>query len=142
MSGGKRKKRPSKKRRKAERRYKMAEKKMTRAQALEFAVETIRNYEGDCEAVEVLNKMLIQVTKPRKKSDAPTKTQILNRGLAEKCYDAIAAKGEAVSSKWLIEHVNGLLTPQKTTAVMRILIEDGRIVRNKEGKTISYAIAE
>lgn len=116
----------------------MAEKKMTRAEALAYAIAHVDN----AEVVEVLTKMHEQVTKPRKKSDAPTKTQILNRGLAEKCYEAIAAKGEAVSSKWLIEHVNGLLTPQKTTAVMRILIEDGRIIRNKEGKNISYSIAE
>lgn len=43
----------------------MAEKKMTRAEAIEFACETIRNYEGDCEALEVLQKMYAQLTKPR-----------------------------------------------------------------------------
>ena len=118
----------------------MAEKKMTRAQALEFAVETIRNYEGDCEAVEVLNKMLIQVTKPRKKSDAPSKARVQNEALAAACIAAMEGQ-DNVTSKWLIEHVNGLMTPQKATAVMKIAIESGAAVRNKEGKTVTYSLA-
>lgn len=118
----------------------MAEKKMTRAQALEFAVETIRNYEGDCEAVEVLNKMLIQVTKPRKKSDAPSKARVQNEALAAACVAAMEGH-DNVTSKWLIEHVNGLMTPQKATAVMKIAIESGAVVRNKEGKTVTYSLA-
>ena len=120
----------------------MANKEMTRAQALVFAINTIREYEGECEAITVLEKMHAQVTKPRKKSDAPTKTQILNANLAEKCFEAISEKGEAVTSKWICEHVNGIMTPQKCTAVMRLLVNDGRIIKSKDGKAVVYAIAE
>ena len=35
----------------------MANKEMTRAQALVFAIDTIREYEGECEAITVLEKM-------------------------------------------------------------------------------------
>ena len=119
----------------------MAEKKMTRAQAIEFAIETIRNYEGDCEAIEVLGKMHAQVTKPRKKSDAPSKARIQNEALAAECIAAMEGQ-ESVTSKWLIEHVNGLMTPQKATAVMKIAIESGAVVRNKEGKAVTYSLAE
>lgn len=115
----------------------MAEKKMTRKEALEIAIAAV-----DGEAKEVLEKMYAQVTKPRKKSDAPTKTQILNMNLAEACYAAISEKGEAVTSKWIIEHVNGLLTPQKCTAVMRLLVNDGRVTKAKDGKVVTYTIAE
>ena len=127
----------------------MAEKKMTRAQAIEFAIDNIAaNCMGDMEktganeAIEILEKMHAQITKPRKKSDAPTKTQILNANLAEKCFEAISEKGEAVTSKWICEHVNGIMTPQKCTAVMRLLVNDGRIVKSKDGKAVVYAIAE
>lgn len=118
----------------------MAEKKMTRAQAIEFAIETIRNYEGDCEAIEILEKMHEQITKPRKKSDAPSKARLQNEALAAKCIAAMEGQ-EGVTSKWLIEHVDGLMTPQKATAVMKIAVESGAVIRSKDGKTVSYSLA-
>lgn len=125
----------------------MSEKKntITRAAALEavirLAKEQIEVDDTWNEVIEVLTKMHTQITKPRKKSDTPSKARILNEALAAKCYDAMEGQ-ENVSSKWLIEHVNGLMTPQKTTAVMRILIDEGKVIRNKEGKTITYSRAE
>lgn len=125
----------------------MSEKKntITRAAALEVVIrlakEQIEVDDTWNEVIEVLTKMHTQITKPRKKSDAPSKARILNEALAAKCYDAMEGQ-DNVSSKWLIEHVNGLMTPQKTTAVMRILIDEGKVIRNKEGKTITYSRAE
>lgn len=112
----------------------MANKEMTRAQALEFAIEHIDNEE----VVAVLTKMHAQVTKPRKKSDTPSKARILNESLAAKCYEAMEGQ-ENVTSKWLIEHVNGIMTPQKCTAVMKILVDAGQVAKNKEGKTVTYS---
>lgn len=120
----------------------MANKEMTRAQALTIAIDTIREYEGECEALTVLEKMHAQITKPRKRSDAPSKARILNESLAGKVYEAMQGYGEPVSTKWVCEHVNGIMTPQKATAVMRILLEDGRVTRSKEGKAVTYSIAE
>ena len=130
----------------------MAEKKMTRKEALENAIAITKEYlssdmwdfsaEQVEETIEVLTKMHEQLTKPRKRSDAPTKTQIMNANLAEKCFEAISEKGEPVTSKWICEHVNGIMTPQKCTAVMRLLVEDGRAVKAKDGKTVTYAVAE
>ena len=126
----------------------MANKEMTRAQALDFAIEamtTMIEWEDLVEeadkAIEVLRKMHAQVTKPRKKSDTPSKARIINEGLANKCVAAMEGH-DKVMSKWLIEHVNGLLTPQKTTAVMKIAIEDGRVTKSKEGKSVYYSLAE
>lgn len=115
----------------------MAEKKMTRAQAIEFAIAAVENDE----AKEILVKMHEQLTKPRKKSDTKSKARILNESLADKCVAAMEGH-EAVTSKWLQEHVNGLLTPQKTTAVMKIAVEDGRVVKAKDGKAVTYSLAE
>lgn len=122
----------------------MANKEMTRAQALEFAMKLIEDTSDAPEYVEVhevLAKMHAQVTKPRKKSDAPSKARIQNEALAAECIAAMEGH-ENVTSKWLIEHVNGLMTPQKATAVMKIAIESGAVVRNKEGKTVTYSLAE
>jgi len=121
----------------------MANKEMTRAAALVFAMELIENTSDAPEYVaahEVLAKMHAQIIKPRKKSDAPSKARILNESLAAKCYEAMEDK-EGVTTKWLIEHVNGIMTPQKCTAVMRILVDDGKVIRNKEGKAVIYTRA-
>lgn len=112
--------------------------KMTRAQALEFAIQTIRDYEGDCEAIEILSKMHEQVTKPCKRAEGPTKVQRANAALAAAAVAAIREKGEPVTSKWICEHVTGIMTPQKCTAVMRIAIENGEAEKHKDGKTVTY----
>ena len=122
----------------------MANKEMTRAQALSAVIGWIADGyipadEQTVEEVEtVLKKMHAQVTKPRKKSDTPSKARILNESLAAKCYEAMEGQ-EGVTNKWLIEHVNGIMTPQKCTAVMKILVDAGQVVKNKEGKTVTYS---
>lgn len=115
----------------------MAEKKMTRKEALEFVL-ALPEVKGNAEVAEVLGKMYASVTRPRVKSDAPSKARILNESLAAKCVAAIREHGEPVTGKWLIEHVNGLMTPQKVTAVMKIAIENGEATREKNGKAITY----
>lgn len=116
----------------------MAEKKMTRKEALEIAIAAVENEE----ATEVLNKMLEQVSKPRKRAEGPSKARRENERLLADVISAIEDKGEPVTSKWITEHVRGLLTPQKVTAVAKIGIENGSLVRNKEGKTVTYSIPE
>lgn len=116
----------------------MAEKKMTRKEALEIAIAAVENEE----ATEVLSKMLEQVSKPRKRAEGPSKARRENERLLADVISAIEDKGEPVTSKWITEHVRGLLTPQKVTAVAKIGIENGSLVRNKEGKTVTYSIPE
>lgn len=140
MSGGDRKKPLNQTGEAQKERCTMANKEMTRAQALVFAIEVIEDHEGECEALNVLRKMHAQVTKPRKKSDAPSKARIQNEALAAKAIEAMEGQ-ESVTTKWLCEHVNGLITPQKCTAVMRLAVESGAVVRNKEGKQVSYSLA-
>ena len=115
----------------------MAEK-MTRKDALEIAIASVENEE----AKDVLRKMLAQVTKPRKRAEGPSKARRENEALLVAMIEAIEAKGEPVTSKWITEHVRGILTPQKVTAVARIGIDDGRLIRTKEGKVISYSLPE
>ena len=121
----------------------MAEKKMTRVQALENAIEWIAEGAQGAdtemlETVEVLKKMVEQLQKPRKKAEGPSKARVQNDALAYQVADAIAAKGEPVNTKWITEHVSGILTPQKATAVCRVALDLGLIERQKDGKTVTY----
>lgn len=120
----------------------MTEKKMTRVEALNIALDVLVEHEGECEATEVIRKHIAQLSKPRKKADGPSKTRRENEQLLIAMIEAIEAKGEPVTSKWVTEHVRGLLTPQKVTAVAKIGIDDGRLVRIKEGKAVYYALPE
>lgn len=114
----------------------MSEKKMTRVEALNIAIATCENEE----ACEILTKMVAQFSKPRKRAEGPSKARILNESLATKCVAAMEGH-EGVTSKWLMEHVNGLMTPQKVTAVMNVAIERGEVVKTKEGKVVTYSLA-
>jgi hypothetical protein len=131
----------------------MANKKntITRAQALEsalylvnLAINETANTENStnwAEVAEVLDKMHASITKPRAKQDGPTKTQRENLKLAQDMRAAIEEHGAPVNSKWVTEHVHGILTSQKVTAVAKVAIANGWIVKEKEGKTVTYSIA-
>ncbi len=109
---------------------------MTRAQAIENAIAL---FAPDAPEVEVLNKMLASITKPRKKSDAPSKARIENEKLVDAAIAAM--NGETVNAKWLTEHVRGILTTQKAAAVMRLGVELGKIEKLVDGRKVSYKAA-
>lgn len=115
----------------------MAEKKMTRVEALNIALETVEN----AEAREVLTKMVEQLSKPRKKAEGPSKARRDNERLAHDMAEAITAHGEKVTPKWVTEHVKGIMTPQKAVAVAKVAEELGLIAKTKEGKATYYETA-
>ena len=88
---------------------------------------------------EVLVKMLASLTKPRKVSDEPTKTQLVNANLADALVTTMRAHGEPVSAKWIAEHVEGINTSQKAVAVVRAAGE--RIVKFYEMRNALYRLA-
>lgn len=109
---------------------------ITRADAIAFAIKAC---EGNAEVVDVLTKMHAQLTAPRKKS--VSKARLANENLAAKVRDAISANGDGVTSKWLVEHIEGIDTTQKAAAVARVAVELGYIHKCVDGKAITYAIA-
>jgi hypothetical protein len=117
----------------------MANKKntITRAEALAYAIECCDNPE----VAEVLTKMHATITKPRAKQEGPTKTQRENLKLAQDMRAAIEQHGAPVNSKWVTEHVRGIITSQKVTAVAKVAIANGWIVKEKDGKTVTYNVA-
>jgi hypothetical protein len=124
----------------------MAEKKnMTRAQALQFAMDNIITNCGDdlekCGgdvALEVLNKMYEQVTKPRKA--AVTKARKVNENLADKVTKLVADNHDtAITTKDVVAlGLPEITTTQKAAAVLRVACELGKFEKVIDGKKVGY----
>lgn len=109
---------------------------ITRADALRYAVENIDRPE----VAEVLEKMLQTITKPRTKQDGPTKARKENERLAAELVAAIP-EGAEVTTKWVTEHVRGILTTQKAAAVARVGVEMGLLTKQVDGRKVTYRAA-
>lgn len=120
----------------------MAEKKnMTRAQALQFAMDNIiANCGDDLEkcggdmALDVLGKMLAQVTKPRKA--AVSKARKMNENLANKVAELA---GDEVTTKDVVAlGLPEITTTQKAAAVLRVACELGKFEKVTDKKKVIY----
>ena len=107
----------------------MAEK-ITRKQALEFAISNLDNEE----VVEVLDKMLQSISKPRKA--ATSKARIANESLARKVAENTP---DEVTTKDVVNlGIPEITTTQKASAVLRVACELGLFEKVTEGKKVSY----
>ena len=124
----------------------MAEKKnVTRAQALEFAINIIQiavengitESDGVAET-EVLSNMLAQVTKPRKA--AVSKARKMNENLVSKIFELVADNHEvAVTTKDIVAlGLPEIATTQKAAAVLRVACELGKFEKVVDGKKVGY----
>lgn len=113
----------------------MAEKKnITRAQALQFAIDNIDNDE----VKDVLGKMLAQVTKPRKA--AVSKARKANENLAKKVAELIADNHDtAITTKDVVAlGIPEIATTQKAAAVLRVACELEKFEKVVDGKKVGY----
>ena len=78
-------------------------------------------------------------TKPA--SNGPTKTQRENAAMVTRVADAITAQGEPVTARWVLENVNGILTIQKASAIMRTGVRNGVFVADTSKKVTEYTVA-
>lgn len=126
----------------------MAEKKnITRAQAIEFAingVEHARNlWEQDAdwpseksdEVIAILKKMHEQLVKPRAK--VVSKARKMNENLAATIVAAIPAEGTTTKEIVRMGYPD-VTTTQKAAAVMRVAEDMGLVRKEKDGKNITY----
>lgn len=91
------------------------------------------------EYVEVAQKMLASLSKkPEKK---PSKAALENERLAHEIA-MIMPEGEPVLTSWIMEHCKGITTPQKCTAIMRILVEKERVekIQNFQKGYVGYKL--
>lgn len=116
---------------------------ITRAEALEIAIERFNPDadKQDAEIVEVLRKMHASITKPREKSNEPSKAAKENIRLAGEVLK-VMPEGEPVLTSWIMEHVRGIMTSQKCTKVMEVLIKAGKVekVAKVQGRYVGYKL--
>lgn len=93
------------------------------------------------DAREVAAKMLASITKPREKSNEPSKAAKENIRLAAEVLK-VMPEGEPVLTSWIMEHVNGIMTSQKCTKVMAVLISAGKVekVEKVKGRYVGYKL--
>ena len=111
---------------------------VTRAEALTAAIAL---FPEDAPEREVLGKMLASITKPRVKSNEPSRAAKENIRLAGEVLK-VMPDDEPVLTSWIMDHVNGIMTPQKCTKVMGVLIEDGKVrkVEKVKSRYIGYEL--
>lgn len=123
----------------------MAKSTMTRAQALEFAINFMITVDADAEVddpmaketVAVLTKMHEQLSKPRTK--AVSKARKLNESLAEKVAECFPFDGGLQTTKDVVEMgFPEITTTQKAAAVLRVACEMGWIEKIIDGKKVAY----
>ena len=112
--------------------------KMTYAQAIDFAIENIENID----VIEKLTALKEQLAK-RGSSKSPTKTQKENEVIMEHILISLADIGTPCTVTELLAHGVGdySLTNQKTSALLRKLVEAGKVSKTIEGKKAMFCIA-
>lgn len=126
--------------------------KVTRVDAIETAAAFIRAHEDAWDAfgceytiADIIANLEGQASKMRtsaaKKRSTPTKEQLINQNLASTIADAMPTD-KWVSSKWVANNIQGVMSTQKAVALMRILTANGYAKRALlKGRPV-YAVAE
>lgn len=123
---------------------------MTYVEAIDVAISTLAQAtepngivdESNATVIEKLEALKAQLAK-RSTSKTPTKTQKENEVIMTKILEALADIGEPTTVTGLLAHgVEGFtLTNQKASALLRKLIEAGKVVKTIEGKRAMFALA-
>lgn len=111
---------------------------MTRKEVIE-KVLGMEEVKADAEVVEVLEKILEQVSKKR---TSKTPNQKANDELVEKIYDYMVERNEAITVADVMNFLGEGTTNQKATALLKKLVDAGRVERAKDGKKTIYTIAD
>ena len=118
-------------------------KKVTKKEMFGRLIEIVEgaNVEDVNAIVEFLNHEIELVSKKR---NTQTKTQKANEGLVEVVYNAIAEAGKAVTVTELFEIVKNdeIKSAQKTSALVKKLVDAKRIAREEEKGKAYFTIAE
>ena len=129
----------------------MAEKKMTREEALVFAIDHMRDdaledpsgeFTDVAEASAVLQKMLASIQKQKNRPRSKSSARITNEPIAREFVKKLAAADEPVNAKWMTYNVRFCTTPQKAVAVAKIAEEWGAIERVSIKNRTFYSLVE
>lgn len=115
---------------------------MTYAQAIEIAVSALG--ETQPEAVERLKALSAQLAKRSKGSKGLTKTQKENQVIMNKILETLAdAEAPVTMSALMVDpRLPSGLSSQKLGALIGHLVKDGKVIKGKDKKHVTYALAE
>lgn len=114
----------------------MAEKKMTRKQALEFtieAVDTMLEWEDEDmmknwqEARKVFIKMIASIDKQAARPRSKSSARLQNEPMAKDFIAKLREHGQPVNTKWMCENIRYCIHSQKAVAIAKIAIEWGEV---------------
>lgn len=114
---------------------------VTNALMMEFAIRALEEVDAPAEIIDKAKAHYDQLTKksiaPKTESRAAKENKVLAGRVLEWMPD-----GRPVLTSEIMEHVNGIMTPQKCTKVMGVLIEAGRVkkVEKVKGRYIGYEL--
>ena len=123
----------------------MANNKMTQVKALETVINAIKD--TDIVSVEVLNKIVDIKTALEKKANTTSKrASNANAELLEKVLPLFTDVPNTLTELLTANRAEfdelGILTSQKLNAVIRPAVEDGRLFREKSGKTTTFRLVK
>ena len=123
----------------------MANNKMTQVKALETVINAIKD--TNIVSAEVINKIVDIKTALEKKANATSKrASNANAELLEKVLPLFTDAPNTLTETLIANREQfdelGILTTQKLNAVIRPAVEDGRIFREKDGKTTTFRIVQ
>ena len=121
----------------------MATNKITQVKALEVVIDAIKD--TDIVSAEVLNKIVDIKTALEKKANTTSKrASNANAELLEKVLPLFTDVPNTLTELLTANREQfdrlGILTSQKLNAVIRPAVEDGRLFREKNGKTTTFRL--
>lgn len=117
----------------------MAEKKISRPVVLAYMVENFGNDLPDGYR-EVAETWLAKLTAP-KAASGPTKSQRENAAMIDRMIATMTAHGEPVTARWVLENVDGVLTIQKASSLLRLAVKADKVTANTDKKVTEYSVA-
>ena len=129
----------------------MAEKKMTRKEALEFAIEAMTTMiewedlvEESGEAIEVLRKMVASIEKQNNRPKSKTSARIQNENSAKLLIEKLMTTHhtEPINATWIAENVPYVMTSQRGYHVAKIAREWGALEEVTIKKRTYYILNE
>lgn len=123
----------------------MATNKITQVKALETVINAIKD--TDIVSVEVVNKIVDIKTALEKKANTTSKrASNANAELLEKVLPLFTDTPNTLTELLTANRAEfdelGILTSQKLNAIIRPAVEDGRIFREKNGKTTTFRLVQ
>lgn len=121
----------------------MAEKRVTKKENFE-AIKAILVERGEDALVAVMEHEIELVSKKR---NTQTKAQKANVELVEVIYDMLAANEGAMTAtevynRALEASIDGITSPQKASALLKMLVDTNRIVKETNGKKSTFKVVD